>query len=125
MSHSERIRKALSEQERRDTERYWKAAGGLPDLDLMRRAEKLAIYVSLMVGIAVACAVIVHWFPLAPVGYGLAAGFGLVAGGIAFKFLTSGIVQEILELVVVAPKTALAIVAAVAVTVLVIRAYTS
>jgi hypothetical protein len=80
------------------------------DVQIMDQAERIAIYGGCLVAIVSICTMIIHFYPtIVPLGYGLIIGLGLLAGWITFKFLASDGMQDILELVVRFPKTAIVV----------------
>src|SRR5215471_11208960 len=60
----------------------------------------IAVCGGCLAGIAAICALIVYWYPVAPIGYGVAAVLGLAAGWIVFQFLFTQTVQQILGFIV-------------------------
>jgi hypothetical protein len=113
------MRAAQRGEQRRRAEKAFKESAAaevvqpvIPDRDfqIMERAGRIAIYGGCLVAIASICTMIIHFYPaIAPVGYGLIIGLGLLAGWITFKFLDSDGMQDILELVVRFPKTAIVV----------------
>jgi hypothetical protein len=96
------------------------------DWEIIGRAHRIAIYGSCLIGLAAICAMIVHWYPnIVPVGYGIVIGLGLLAGWIAFKFLASDGVLNIMVFAFKHPAIAAVIVAVGAVIVMAVRSHSN